>query len=172
MPRVAVVLSLALSIAAHGQQHVRSYVFSAEDDAVPHAMALPQVVNDVVVADIRANILTDYEGNEPVSTWTSGTEVPSRVPGHRLFVLVGNPPVSGGNTAQFWLAEFNDADHRARVVKRVQAHTLELHYKQGELYPRLTLFSVITQKVWQCDMRWSQNHYVEASDCDRLAPIR
>ena len=97
----------------------------------------------------------------------------SRVPGRRLFVLMGIGPVTGANTTQFWLAELNSSNHKARILKRIQALGFTVHYIEGESYPRLTAEAVIAQSVWRCDVLWSQNHYVEQPDCTgRTTPIR
>jgi hypothetical protein len=150
------------------------YAFSAQDSAVPNATSVPQAVEDVVVADIRKNLLQGYEGDPgPVSTWTSGTEVTSLVPGRRLFVLMGTGVVKSANTTQFWVTELNNVDHRARILKRIHGLSFTLHYMEGEPYPRLAAGAVIAQSIWRCDVQWSQNHYVEQPNCTgRTTSIR
>ena len=80
---------------------------------------------------------------------------------------MGIGPVRGANTTQFWIVDLNGLDHKARILKRIQALSFTLHYMEGELYPRLTAESVIAQSVWRCDMRWSHDRYDEAPDCSR-----
>lgn len=135
MKIVRPILILTIALALIGVAGAKSYllpqteqtVFSAEDEAVKVPAALPQGVVAILRSDEM--VVMAMKNEQPQieklpSSWFSASVIHLGTPGETDFVVVGNPPLSGGNTATFWV--IRSTPDGSELVLKAPAHDLSV----------------------------------------------
>ena len=163
---ISVVLVLGGSGFA-GEKHGRhasaeQQVYSAEDLSVEKPVPLPTTVLDILKKDKTVQNVLEAENLSPESlprSWFSASVVHLSRNKKDDLVVVGNPPVSGGNLAMFWV--FRATGQGYNLVLSASAHSLHFENPRWNGYRtvQLTGFTAMEySKVWY---RFEAGRYIQ-----------
>jgi hypothetical protein len=102
-------------------------VFSAEDESVKNPVPLPAAAEKLILQDPDVQSVLESEAaaaDKLPPSWYSASNVHLCTPTAKDLVVVGNPPLSGGNTARFWVLHKMAAGYA--VVLDGPTHSLEI----------------------------------------------
>jgi hypothetical protein len=156
-------LALTCSSGVQAQRHAQpeQREFSAEDEGVQRAVAIPQSVLDILgndrgVQDILEN--ADPPLKKPPASWFSASEVHLAGPNEKDLIVVGEEPVSGGNTARFWA--FRPMLSGYELVLSDSAHDLQVKKKRWKGYREIELSGATAVEFFSTTFRWDGTRYV------------
>jgi hypothetical protein len=156
-------LALTCSYGVLAQRHAQpeQREFSAEDEGVQRPVVIPQSVLDILAKDDGARNLMENE-DPPLksvpASWFSASEVHLAGPNEKDLVVVGEEPVSGGNTARFWV--FRPISSGYELVLSDSAHDLQVKKKRWKGYCEIELSGATAVEFFSTTFRWDGTKYV------------
>jgi len=135
--------------------------FSAEDSRVKKPAAIPEKVlvilrKDKMVQDALENENTPSE-SLPVS-WFSASAIHLSTANRVDLVVVGQPPLSGANTATFWV--FRATSHGYELVLNAPAHDLFVRNTRWKGYREIELSAETAVDISTVAFRFDGKRYI------------
>jgi len=157
---------------AQKARHREQTGFSAEEAGVETPIAIPEDVLDQLKKDeMVTNVLEDSHlaaDNIPAS-WLSASSIHLTLT-HKTpnLIVEGNPPLSGGNTATFWVFRATDNSHT--LLMNTAAHNLIVKNSASLGYRNIELISMSASIVSTVICRFDGTKYKEYRS--KSEPIR
>jgi hypothetical protein len=134
---MGLIIALRSSVFCSEQAH-----FSAEASHVDHPVRIPHEVLLILASQeiVRDTLESEnIDQHNPPESWFSAAAVHLHSKAKDL-VIVGNPPVSAGNTAQFWV--FTATANGYRLVLATAAHDLIVEKSESHGYRDIQLLAM------------------------------
>ena len=134
--------------------------FSAEDAGVKRPVSIPKDVLEILAQDETVQSELEDENIRPQnipSSWFSASAIHLTTSGKNDLVVVGQPPVSGGNVALFWI--FSATSRGYRTVLMAPAHDLVIEKKYWNHYKEIELLSATAEVVSTVLCRFDGTEY-------------
>jgi hypothetical protein len=135
------------------------YVFSAEDDQVPHPARIP----DAVFTALKQSGLKAWsadDGGMPEREWFSAEMLQAPSAHVDLYMVMAAGPLRGANVNEFWLVRYDNASRKAAILWDAAQHDVWLRYRPGTRYPDIHAAKMSAVRIWQADFRMSGDHYI------------
>jgi hypothetical protein len=158
-------LLLTAAAGSSSTQHAYSSeqrVFSAEDTQVKRPVELSRDVlallqKDKLVQSVMENQDPPAENLPP--SWFSASAVHLSSARSTDLIVVGQPPVSGGNVAMFWV--FCATDHGYELVMTAPAHALRVKNTRWKGHRDIELTSMTVGQISTVLCRYDGKQYVK-----------
>jgi hypothetical protein len=163
--------SMALGGPGQGSHHAsrEQTEFSAEDQGVKNPVPVPDSVMALLGNEVRGAMQTaDPPITKPPASWFSASKV-SLGPGKlKDLIVVGEPPLSGGNTQTFWV--FRNTGNGYELVLTAPAHDLRIKDHRSKGYRDIEMSAETAVELHSVLFRFDGKHYVNHRE--KLEPIR
>ena len=162
-----VLVLIAPSVATGGKSHSEQSHFSAEDSGVQRPVAISEDVLAILRQDQAVQSVLENESIRPENippSWFSASEVHLTATKRVDLLVVGEPPVSGGNTAMFWVFRARDPGHA--LVLTIVAHDLILKNTRSKGYRDIEVHSMTAVRLSTAVYRFDgqkYSHYRQSS---------
>jgi hypothetical protein len=163
--RWSVLLSLVFAIvglhATESKQPPRSseqLEFSAEDAGVKKPVAIPEDVLAILKKDKSVQDAVE-DGGSPQSSWFSASEIHLSTADRRDLIVVGEPPLSGANTATFWV--FCATHNSYQLVLNAPAHDLIVKNTRWKGYREIEMSAETAVEFTSVLFRFDGKRYTE-----------
>jgi hypothetical protein len=126
---------MALWAHAQGSHHAsrEQTEFSAEDTGVKNPVPVPDSIMALLVNEVRGAMETaEPPVTKPPASWFSASEVSLGPRDLKDLIVVGEPPLSGGNTQTFRV--FRKMGSGYELVLTAPAHDLEVKHHRSKGY--------------------------------------
>jgi len=158
---------VAISVALAGAQTTRAKTaeqrhFSAEDAEVEKPVPLPPDVLAVLAKDEVVAVQLENENlsaEQIPSEWFSASTVHLRSPGQADLVVMASEPISGANTAYFWV--FRASNQGYKLILTTMAHDLLIRNARRNGYRSIEAWAVVTQQAVKVEYRFDGQRYVK-----------
>lgn len=166
--RCSVLLLLVLTLAGvvesteDKQRSTEQLNFSAEDTSVKKPVAIPKEVLAILRNDRTVQSVLDNENIPPEnlpSSWFSASAIHLSAASGMDLVVVGEPPVVGGNVTIFWV--FCSTPEGYKLVLTAPAHGLEVKKTRWNGHRNIELTSMSAVKISTVLCRFDGQQYIE-----------
>jgi hypothetical protein len=145
--------------------------FSAEDAAVKKPVAIPEDVLAILRKDKAVLSTLEDQNLQPTklpASWFSASAIHLSTSARTDLVVVGEPPVSGGNTAMFWVFRATADGHE--LVLTATAHDLRVRSRRSNGYQDIELVSMTAAQISSVLCRFDGSQYAQFRS--KSKPIR
>lgn len=166
-------LALLGSTEAQGKRHypLEQTEFSAEEEGVHKPVAVPPDVMSILKQDewVRSTLNSERIPADklPVS-WFSASEIHLSTSPRADLVVVGEPPLNGGNVAGFWL--FIATSHGYKLGLKQSAHDLTIKKTRRNGYREIEASAESAITFYSALFYFDGDQYVKRSG--KTAPLR
>jgi len=136
--------------------------FSAEDTGVKHPVDIPKDVLTILSKDGTVESVLENENIKPVDlpgSWFSASALHLNGHTRRDLIVVGQPPVSGGSVAMFWV--FHGTTHGYELVLAAAAHNLIIRNTRWKGYRDIELRQATAGQVSTILCRFNGKQYTK-----------
>jgi hypothetical protein len=159
---LAVIVLLASSrfLDARQTHATEQLEFSAEDPAVKNPVAIPDQVLAVLRQDRTVASVLENQKIQPrdlPSSWFSASAIHLSKSGREDLVVVGEPPVSGGSGALFWV--FLRTEGGYRLALAAAGHDLLVRKSYSNGYRNIELVAMTAEQVSRTLCRFDGQRY-------------
>lgn len=168
-----VFLMICSSVIAEGKRRLplEQTDFSAEDDSVHKPVEIPADVMAILGKDEMVRHVLDYE-NVPVeklsTSWFSASAIHLSGPNEMDLVVVGKPPLAGGNTVPFWI--FLATSRGYQLVLMQSAHDLTVKNTRWKGYREIEASAESAVEFYSAMFRFDGNQYIKRSGKTKRLP--
>jgi hypothetical protein len=145
--------------------------FSAEDVAVKKPVAIPEDVLAILRKDKTVLSILESENLQPINLpapWFSASAIHLSASKRADILVVGQPPVTGGNVTIFWVFRATPDGHE--LVLTAPAHDLRVRSRRSKGYRDIELVSMTAAQISDVLCRFDGKRYAEYRSS--LQPIR
>jgi len=171
MPLKALVSALLLMFvtAVPAQQLSSRYRLSAEDDVLPHAVALPSAVLEKLSQEelVRGRLQNKTDGDidsgvvkPSLASCFSAVKLRPVSATEDLYIVMAIGPLRGANVTEFWAIRHDRKASAAEVLWDSPQHDVGLRYRAHVPYPDLRVSKMSAVHIWKATFRYRNGKYV------------
>lgn len=157
---VFLIISSAGSAQARSIHRSEQVHFSAEEAGVRHPVAIPEDVMAILRRDGLVQSVLENENKKPESlpaSWFSASAIHLSSAGKTDLIVVGEPPIVGGNVTLFWV--FCATDHGHELVLMAPAHDLIVKNTRWNRHRDIELISMSAVQISSVRCRFDGKQY-------------
>jgi hypothetical protein len=145
--------------------------FSAEDRAVEKPVPIPRQVLDLLRADrlvVKVLESENLSATQLPQNWFSASAIHLSANGPEDLIVVGEPPLAGGNTVPFWI--FIGVHKKFQMALSSSAHDLKVLSARSKGYKEVELSGPTSSRFFSNVYRFDGNSYVVYRSNEKSIP--